>query len=647
MDLGFIRVAAAVPKVEVGDCVFNAGRMIDMIEKAEQEQVHIIVFPELSITSYTAADLFHQKHLLDSSSRQLQRIAESTADKRIIAIVGLPVPLEHQLFNCAAVIQKGEVLGIIPKQHIPNHSEFFERRWFAPASSANEHMVKLAGHAVPFGTDLLFEAGDCRFGVEICEDLWVPIPPSSTHCLHGANIIFNLSASPEVIGKSEYRRQLVAQQSASLRTGYVYVSSGTGESTSDVVFGGDAMIAENGMMLALGERLTDNEQLLIADMDVDRLNADRRKVSTFMGSKERSRHHHAFYRIIPVHIEKLDVTPETLRRAVDAQPFVPKGLERRDDRCHDIFAIQVAGLAKRLRHIGSETAVIGVSGGLDSTLALLVIANTFDRLKLPREQIIGITMPGFGTTDRTYQNAVKLMKALGITTREIDIKAASLQHFKDIGHDPDVHDTTYENTQARERTQILMDIANKEGGIVVGTGDLSELALGWATYNGDHMSMYAVNSGVPKTLVRYLVSWVADHLADDASAAILHDILDTPVSPELLPAKNGEIKQKTEDIVGPYELHDFFLYNMVRYGFTPGKIYFLAQAAFGESYEKAEIKKWLTVFYRRFFTQQFKRSCMPDGPKVGTINLSPRGDWKMPSDASGRIWLDEVERLEL
>jgi len=542
-----------------------------------------------------------------------------------VIIVGMPVRIQSQLFNTAVVLQGGHILGVVPKTHLPNNNEFYEKRWFSSATTTDIQSIYLSGAEVPFGTNLLFSDGKFSFSIELCEDLWVPIPPSSQHALHGADIIFNLSATNELIGKHNYLRQLVEQQSARCVAGYVYASAGAGESTTDVVYAGNGLIAENGKIVAASERFSFEPQLIVNDIDIERLQADRLRNSNYANDKSGRA-----YQIIK--LEDAHFTNFDLKRTYNKHPFVP-ALTNRDTSCEEIFSIQVGGLAKRWSHTHSETVVLGISGGLDSTLALLVCVKTADKLGYDRERIIGITMPGFGTTDRTYSNAVNLMQSLGITLLEIPIKDACIQHFKDIDHDPKVHDVVYENTQARERTQILMDIANQRNGLVIGTGDLSESALGWATYNGDHMSMYAVNSGVPKTLVRYLVDWASNQL-DAISKEILRDILDTPVSPELLPAdEHGDIAQKTEDIVGPYELHDFFLYYLVRFGFSPAKILFLAKNAFAETYADEVIEKWLKIFIRRFFAQQFKRSCIPDGPKVGSINLSPRGDWRMPSDA--------------
>ena len=625
MNNGFIRVAAAIPELRVADCAFNVARIADLVRKGESEKVQVICFPELSVTGYTCADLFQQQQLLLDAQKALNELQLVSFSTTAVIIVGLPVRVESHLFNTAVVLQGGHIIGVVPKTHLPNNNEFYEKRWFTSGAFADTKTISISGEEVPFGTDLLFSDGKFTFGIEICEDLWVPIPPSSQQALHGAEIIFNLSATNELIGKHQYLRQLIEQQSARCNAGYVYASAGAGESTTDVVYSGNGLIAENGKIIAASERFSFEPQLIVSDIDIDRLHAERIRNTNYANDKSAR-----VYRTIQ--LEDPHFTNFDLKRTFDKHPFVPS-ITNREESCHEIFSIQIGGLAKRWQHTHSETVVIGISGGLDSTLALLVCVKTADKLGYDRKRIIGITMPGFGTTDRTYKNSIQLMKSLGITMLEISIKEACLQHFRDINHDPKLHDVVYENTQARERTQILMDIANKEHGIVIGTGDLSEMALGWSTYNGDHMSMYAVNSGVPKTLVRYLVDFAA-HQLDTSSKVILRDILDTPVSPELLPAdENGDIAQKTEDIVGPYELHDFFLYYMVRFGFSPSKILFLAKNAFADCYPDEVIEKWLKTFIHRFFAQQFKRSCIPDGPKVGSINLSPRGDWRMPSDA--------------
>lgn len=625
MNHGFVRIAAAIPAVKVGDCYFNMTSVRKLMQQAADSKVGVVVFPELCLTSYTCADLFFQEKLQNDAQKALQELLFETCDLDIAAIVGMPWRIKDQLFNVAVVIDSGRILGIVPKTHLPNHNEFYEKRWFQPSTANRTKVVLFNDTEIPFGTDLLFEHSGFSFGIEICEDLWVPLPPSTQHCLHGAEIIFNLSATNELIGKHAYLRQLIEQQSARLNAGYVYASAGFGESSTDVVYAGNGLIAENGKIIASSERFSFEPQLVVTEIDVDKLKAERLKNSNFFADTSSED-----YRSVQCVAGRQAFNE--LSRKIAKHPFVPSA-ENRAAHCEEIFSIQVGGLAKRWKHTGAKSLVTGISGGLDSTLALLVCVKTADKLGFDRKMITGITMPGFGTTDRTYHNAVNLMKSLGINMMEINIAAACNQHFSDIGHDKQIHDITYENTQARERTQILMDIANKQGGLVIGTGDLSELALGWATYNGDHMSMYGVNSGVPKTLVRYLVAWVAHTLGSDTQA-LLHDILDTPVSPELLPADNqGNIAQKTEDIVGPYELHDFFLYYFVRFGFSPEKIAFLANEAFKHDYEPVTISHWLQIFLKRFYQQQFKRSCMPDGPKVGSINLSPRGDWRMPSDA--------------
>ena len=629
LTYGFVRVAAAIPELRVADCAFNASKIKELIVKAEAEKVEIVCFPELCITAYTCADLFLQKQLLDNAENALADLVAGTAGLDITSIVGMPVRKNNQLFNAAVVFKQGEILGVIPKINLPNNNEFYEKRWFASGYFVTAANIELAGQEVYFGTNYYFRTNNFTFGIEICEDLWMPIPPSSHLAIQGAEILFNLSASNELIAKHIYRQQLVEQQSARCIAGYVYTSAGHGESTTDLVFSGNTLIVENGKVLAKGERFSFEPQLTVSEIDIERLRADRMRNNNFFNEKEED----AYYEIdCTDNVLKPEDINFKLTRKVDQHPFVPP-MSVRDESCSEIFAIQVGGIAKRWQHTHAENLIIGISGGLDSTLALLVCVKTADKLGYDRKRIMGVTMPGFGTTDRTYNNAIELMNSLGITMKEISIKEACLLHFRDIGHDPQIHDVTYENVQARERTQILMDLSNKHNGLVVGTGDLSESALGWSTYNGDHMSMYAVNSGVPKTLVRYLVGWAA-HQLDDQSEKILTDILDTPVSPELLPFdENGEIAQKTEDIVGPYELHDFFLYYFVRFGFTPEKIFFLAKTAFEGKYTDDIIEKWLKVFLKRFFQQQFKRSCIPDGPKVGSINLSPRGDWRMPSDA--------------
>ncbi len=643
-NYGYVRVAAASPRLKVADCDFNTDEILKVITDADKQGVSAIVFPETCITSYTAQDLLHQRVLLDEAVNSLEKIRLASERSSIIIIVGTPLQISNKLYNVAVVVNGGAILGVVPKTFLPNYNEFYDKRWFSSPRELTSNTIELCGQNVPVGTDLIFQAPDFNFAIEICEDLWTPLPPSSIHSLYGAEVIFNLSASNETIGKHSYRKSLVSQQSARCIAGYVYAAAGNGESTSDIVFGGSSMIAENGTILAETERFSFNSEFCVTDIDIDRLRNDRLKNKSFSISEYRNLDE-VKYRIIKAGTSKVDAE-FSLSRFISPTPFVPSP-ENLDERCSEIFAIQVGGLAKRLLHTNCQTMVIGVSGGLDSTLALLVMVKAFDKLNIARKNIYGITMPGFGTTDRTYNNALNLMKSLGVTIKEIPIREAVMQHFKDIEHDQSIHDITYENSQARERTQILMDYANKVNGLVIGTGDLSELALGWCTYNGDHMSMYAVNTSIPKTLVKTLVRWVSDTQLDKDSQHILLDILDTPVSPELLPAgKNGEILQITENTVGPYILHDFFLYNMLRFGYEPRKIYFLAQHAFKEKYPKEEILKWLKVFYRRFFSQQFKRSCIPDGPKVGSINLSPRGDWRMASDASAALWLKQLDAMQ-
>ena len=640
MNYGFVKVAAAVPRVKVADCKFNSERLEGLITIAEGKGVQILTFPEMCITGYTCGDLFAQQLLLEQAEMALIQILNSTRQLDIISILGMPVVVNSTVINAAVVIQKGKILGVVPKTYLPNYKEFYEQRWFTSALQVSENSVRLCGQIVPMGNNLLFETAETTFGIEICEDLWATVPPSSSLALQGAEIIFNLSADDEGIGKHNYLCSLISQQSARCISGYVFSSSGFGESTTDVVFAGNGLIYENGYLLARSERFCLEEQLIINEIDVECIRAERRVNTTFAANKANCPGKEA----IRISTEFVNSKDLNLTRTFNPHPFVPQGSEL-NSRCEEIFSIQIAGLAQRLLHTGAKTAVIGISGGLDSTLALLVCVKTFDKLGLSRKDILGITMPGFGTTDRTYHNAIDLMNSLGVSIREISIREACIQHFKDIGHDLNIHDVTYENSQARERTQILMDIANQTWGMVIGTGDLSELALGWATYNGDHMSMYGVNAGIPKTLVKHLVQWVAENGMDETSKATLLDIVDTPISPELIPAdENGEIKQKTEDLVGPYELHDF-LYYFLRFGFRPSKIYFLAQTAFSGVYDDETIKKWLQTFFRRFFNQQFKRSCLPDGPKVGSISISPRGDWRMPSDASSAAWLKEIAEL--
>ena len=636
MKYGFVNVAAAVPTVKVADVDYNVQQVESLIAQAEGRGIEVIVFPELCITGYTCQDLFKEQLLLDRAEQGIIMLLDFTRKLDVISIVGAPVVINGLLYNCAVVIQGGNILGIVPKTYLPNYAEFYEKRWFASAQDLNPIDLYFAGNSVRVSVEpQVFVTSDgMKFGVEICEDVWAPIPPSNNLALAGADIIFNLSASDELIGKHAYLKSLLAQQSARTVSGYVYTSCGFGESTQDVVYGGNALIYENGKLLVEGSRFSIQPQIQMCQIDIEKLRVERRQNTTFINAQRGA---------VAREIQCRLITPRDfeLLRHIDSHPFIPKE-EDMQTSCEEILNIQVAGLAKRLYHINGTKAVIGISGGLDSTLALLVTVKAFDKLALDRRGIIGITMPGFGTTDRTHNNAVKLMETLGVTIREINIAKAVTQHFEDIGQSAKVHDVTYENSQARERTQILMDVANKENAIVVGTGDLSELALGWATYNGDHMSMYGVNAGIPKTLIRFLVSYVAGEMATET----LLDIIDTPISPELIPAdEQGNIKQKTEDLVGPYELHDFFIYYFLRYGFSPKKIFLLAQRAFADIYDEETIKKWLTTFCRRFFNQQFKRSCLPDGPKVGSVSLSPRGDWRMPSDASSSLWMKECEEL--
>lgn len=622
---GYVRVAAAIPQVRVANCAYNADAIIQLIQQAADKHVSVVLFPELSITGYSCADLFFQERLLSDSQQALEKILLSTCQLNIISIIGMPWRLEDQLYNVAVVIEQGKILGIVPKTHLPNHNEFYEKRWFRSSSEAPKKQTTFNGTDIPFDIHLIFKHPLFRFGIEICEDLWVPLPPSTQHCMHGAELIFNLSATNELIGKHAYLLQLIEQQSARCKAGYIYASSGFGESTTDLVYGGNALIAENGLFTAKSERFTINSQLVVSELDIHRLKAERLKNSTFFSSQSP-----VAYTEIECRNEPFEVS--YLHFPIPKHPFIPSS-EQTGSVYDEVIQIQVAGLAKRWLHTGAKALVVGVSGGLDSTWALQVCIQTADKLGYHRPSITGITMPGFGTSERTYRNAIQLMKLLGITVREIPIDEATKVHFKDIGHDFDRHDVTFENAQARERTQILMDVANQLNGLVIGTGNLSELALGWTTYNGDHMSMYAVNGGVPKTLMKFLVEQWALR-SDDTMRTLLHQIVNTPVSPELIPANPlGDITQKTENIVGPYELHDFFLYYHLRYGFHPQKITWLAKQAFADSYSESEIQHWLSVFLQRFNQQQFKRSCMPDGPKVSTINLSPRGDWRMPSDA--------------
>ena len=639
---GFFKVAAAVPEVKVADCEYNMLQIKKLILEAYRRQAEMVCFPELSLTAYTCGDLFFQQTLIDEAEKGLQRLLSETAEIPVCFIVGAPVRYNSKLYNCAVVCKGGRIYGIVPKAFLPNYSEFYEKRWFESYSLDNpETTIDYAGEQIPFGTNLVFDYQSVKFSIEICEDLWSVIPPSSRHALAGAQMIFNLSASNELTGKQRYVKSLISQQSARCHAGYIYASAGFGESTTDVVYAGNAYIYENGHLLSESERFRFSEQLIVSEIDLDLLNAERGRNTTFAGQPSDS----DYMQINIAPDNHLNTKPITLTRRINPAPFVPAENIYHES-CEEIFSIQIAGLAKRMLHTGAKSLLVGVSGGLDSTLALLVCVKTVDKLELPRSMVCGVTMPGFGTTNRTYTNAIRLMQSLEISMKEISIVKSCEQHFKDIGHDSSIHDVTYENTQARERTQILMDLANMQNGLVIGTGDMSELALGWATYNGDHISMYGLNAGIPKTLVRHLVKWIAETQMNKDSKATLEDILFTPVSPELLPVDSqGQMTQFTEDLVGPYELHDFFLFYTLRYGFTPTKIYFLAQKAFHTVYDYPTILKWMETFYRRFFSQQFKRSCMPDGPKVGSVNLSPRGDWRMPSDACANLWLKEIHDI--
>lgn len=626
MNYGFFRAAAASLNLRVADPQCNKNSIINAIETAEKENARLLVTPELSVTGYTCADLFFTAALQNAANDALAEITAATSGKNIAVLVGMPVPFLGSLYNCAVLVQSGKIIGAVPKKHIANYNEFYEKRWFASGFDFDSPQnINICGFDVKIG-DLIFDLGSgAMLGVELCEDLWVPAPPSSQLVQSGANIIANLSASDEYVSKAQYRKSLVENQSARCVCGYVYAGAGPCESTTDLVFSGATLIAENGSVAAEGNRFDFENQIIYADLDIEKLSALRRNNMSFSNKIGAVKTESA-----PVQNDENDLK----HRFVDSHPFVPADDEMRRERCREIFAIQSCGLAKRISHVGSAGAIVGISGGLDSTLALLVAAEAMKRLGKSNADIIGVTMPGFGTTGRTYNNALELMRRLGVQIMEIDIKAACEQHMRDIEHNSEIHDITYENTQARERTQILFDMANKHNKLLVGTGDLSELAMGWCTYNGDHMSMYGVNASVPKTLVRYLVEYVAS-VSDRETAAVLYDILDTPVSPELLPPdENGNIAQKTEENIGPYELHDFFLYNFVRFGFSKEKLIMLAKKAFGDKYSPAVVEKWAGVFMRRFFISQFKRSCIPDSPKVGSVSLSPRGDWRMPSDAS-------------
>lgn len=633
---GYVRVAASVPELKVANVEFNTKEVIKEIKTLDKEGVQIVTFPELCLTGYTCADLFSQDILITKSKEAIKEVIDSTKLLDIISIIGAPIVCDNQLFNCGVVINKGKILGIVPKTYIPNYGEFYEKRWFSTSNTLTSKTINLFGKEVPIGIDLVFrDINDSKFtfGIEICEDLWSPKAPSVEAALNGATMIFNLSASNEVIGKAQYRKNLINMQSAKNVCAYIYSSSGVNESSTDLVFSGYAGISENGSMLVENERFNFKTNYIISDVDIQRLMNNRIKDISFMGIGAINN-----YRVIDIDLKDNN---NDLKRIYDAYPFVPSNEDKRAERCSEIINIQACGLAKRIKHTGMKKCVIGISGGLDSTLAFLVIIEAYRKLGISFDNLIGVTMPGFGTTGRTYNNALTLMKNYGVTMREVSIKEASLQHFKDIGLEETDRSVTYENTQARERTQILMDIANKEGGLVIGTGDLSELALGWCTYNGDHMSMYAVNTSIPKTLVRYLVKYFADIEQNEECKKTILDILDTPISPELLPpSKDGKIEQQTESVVGPYILHDFFLYHFMRYGASPDKIKYIASKTFDGMYDEETIDKWLKFFIKRFFNQQFKRSCLPDGPKVGTISVSPRGDLRMPSDADSSIWLE-------
>ena len=634
MKNGFVKVAAATPDIRVADVEFNTQNIINAMEEAQKNGAKILVFPELCVTGYTCSDLFDHSVLLKASRKALLEIAENTNDKDMLVFVGAPLEVNGKLYNVAAAMNQGEIIGFTTKTFLPNYGEFYEMRQFTPGPQTVRE-ITFEGKKIPFGPQILFQAEGMEelvVAAEICEDVWSPIPPSIQAALEGATVIVNCSASDETIGKDTYRRALISGQSARLISGYIYANAGEGESTTDLVFGGHNIIAENGTILKESSRYVN--EIIYSEIDLQRITGERRKNTTFQPLDEET-----LVRV-PFTVEE---TKTFLTRTFPKKPFVPSDEQTRAQRCEEILTIQAMGLKKRLAHTNARTAVVGISGGLDSTLALLVTARTFDMLGRDKKDIIAVTMPCFGTTDRTYQNACEMSKKVGATLIEVPIADAVNIHFRDIGHDPEDHSVTYENCQARERTQVLMDIANKTWGMVIGTGDLSELALGWATYNGDHMSMYGVNASVPKTLVRHLVKYAADDTKDEALKNVLYDVLDTPVSPELLPPKDGDIAQKTEDLVGPYELHDFFLYFMLRFGYEPSKIFRIACMTFDGEYDKETIFKWLETFCRRFFSQQFKRSCLPDGPKVGTVALSPRGDWRMPSDACVAVWMKDLE----
>ena len=630
-EYGYVRCAAASLKMEVANPRWNEQEMEHVIAEAVSNGVAILVLPECAMTGYTCADLFFQKTLLEETEHQIAKLKKFLEGKEIIVAVGAPIQIENKLYNMGIVLQNGHILGMVPKTYLPNYNEFYEQRWFASSADLKESEIEFLGEKVPVGKDLLFGNQNTYFALEICEDLWSVTPPSDTYALNGATILLNLSASNETIGKKEYRENLIKMHSAKQISAYVYASSGPLESTTDILFSGATLIYENGSKLAEGKRFQFDNTLTIGDVDVEKLLHDRMKNTSF--------HTNQLEPVRKIHCS-IPATNQPIRRTYAKYPFVPSNPNKRNERANEILTIQSCALARRLKHTGSKKCILGVSGGLDSTLAYLVILRSFDILKIAPQNLIAVTMPGFGTTDRTYQNAKELIRKTGATLREVSIKDACILHYKDIGHDAGNHDVTYENTQARERTQILMDIANQENGLVIGTGDLSELALGWCTYNGDHMSMYAVNTSIPKTLVRYLVEYEMQN--NKTLHDVLKSILDTPISPELLPpSKDGKILQKTESKIGPYMLHDFFLYHFLRNGFSTKKIFYLAKETFKDDYEEEELRKWLTVFMKRFFSQQFKRSCLPDGVKVGSVSLSPRGDLRMPSDATSRIWIEE------
>lgn len=638
---GFLRVAAASPPVSVADPEANAAATIECVNRSAEHGVQVLALPELGLTGYTCGDLFFSlSTLVAGAERALEQVCHETEDVPLVVVVGLPVEQEGRLYNAAAVLQGGQILGVVPKTYPPGYEEFYEERWFSSSRESRESEIRLAGDVAPFGTDLLFQVQDApgvTLAVEICEDLWAPVPPSSFHAVAGATVILNPSASPDLVAKADYRRELVRQQSGRTLSAYVYAGAGVHESTTDLVFGGHLMVAENGALLAEGERFRREGWSIVSDVDTERLRVERARQTSFADAVHAAE---ADYRVVPVETVPAP-SPHRLERTVDPHPFVPTNPATLDERCREVFSIQTAGLGRRLEHVGSKRVVLGISGGLDSTLALLVSVRTFDLLGLDRQGVLAVTMPGFGTSEGTRESAHRLAKALGVELREIDIQKACEQHIQDIGLDPkDRESVTFQNLQARERTQILMDLANKEGGLVVGTGDLSELALGFATFAGDHIAMYNVNSSVPKTLVRRLVAWVAEHHASPSEREVLENVLETPVSPELVPpGRDGAISQRTEEIVGPYELADFFLFSLLRHGAGPRKMLFLASHAFEDQYDEATLRKWLRVFIERFFDNQFKRSVMPDGPKVGSVSLSPRGDWRMPSDASKAAWL--------